>query len=185
VRRSTRERPRGPLAPGRRSAFTRALERLALRDHSEEELRRALSRAGYPRDEIETTLDRLKDRRFVDDDSYALRFAQSRIERRGLGRHRVRQALHRRGVDRATIERGLEAALREVSESDALDEVARRYWRSHERDEPRRRMRKLCDHLVRRGFPGGLIRERLRALWPSWSEMLEGAEPEELEETDV
>ena len=185
MRRGAHERPRGGLAPGPRSAFTRALERLALRDHSEEELRRALARAGYPGDEVEAAIERLRDRRFVDDDAYALRFAQSRIGRRGQGRHRVRQALHRRGVPRATIERGLEAALREVSEAEALDEVARRYWRSHERDEPRRRMRKLCDHLLRRGFPGSLVRDRVRALWPSWSEMLDGAEPQELDENDA
>jgi regulatory protein len=161
----------------RPSAFQRALARLARRDHSEAELRRVLARKGYEPEEIEEALARLRERRFVDDASYATRFARTRMSLRGQGRNRIRQALRQRGVDRQLVERGLEGAAEDVSEATVLDDVARRYWRTHQRDEPERRMRRLSEHLYRRGFPVPLILERLRALWPRWSDALAGHDP--------
>jgi len=159
------------------SAFQRALARLARRDHSEAELRRVLTRKGHSEEEIDEALERLRERRFVDDQSYATRFARSRMSLRGQGRNRIRQALRQRGVDRQLVERGLEGAAQDVSEAEVLDDVARRYWRTHQRDEPERRLRRLSEHLYRRGFPGSLIVERLRVLWPRWSDALSGADP--------
>jgi len=161
----------------RPSAFQRALARLARRDHSEAELRRVLERKGYEADEIDDALERLRERRFVDDAQYATRFARTRMSLRGQGRNRIRQALRQRGVDRPVVERGLEEAAEDVSEAEVLDEVARRYWRTYQRDEPERRLRRLSDHLYRRGFPGTLIVERLRVLWPRWSDALAGCDP--------
>jgi len=161
----------------RPTAFQRAIARLARRDHSEAELRQVLARKGYEPEEIDEALAMLRERRFVDDDQYATRFARTRMSLRGQGRNRIRQALRQRGVDRQPVERGLEGAAHDVSEAAVLDDVARRYWRTHQRDEPERRMRRLGDHLYRRGFPGPLIVERLRALWPRWSDALAGSDP--------
>jgi len=61
--------------------------------------------------------------------------------------------------------------------------VARRYWRQHTGDEPALRLRKLWAFLLRRGFPAGLVSERLRALWPRWQDAIEGLEP--VEETEA
>ena len=33
--------------------------------------------------------------------------------------------------------------------------------------------------LIRRGFPAGLVQDRLRVLWPRWGDALEGLEPAE------
>jgi hypothetical protein len=62
----------------------------------------------------------------------------------------------------------------QIDERGVLDRVARAYWRSHGRDEPPRRLRKLWVFLLRRGFPPALVRERLGALWPGTHRMLEG-----------
>jgi hypothetical protein len=67
--------------------------------------------------------------------------------------------------------------LREVDEKALLDGLARRYWRSHARVEPAKRLPRLWAFLVRRGFAAGLVHERLRTLWPRWSDALEGLEP--------
>ena len=155
----------------------RALRRLARHDHSVAEMRSALVRSGYPEDEADAAIARLRQERLLDDASFAARFARSRIAHHGLGRHRVRQALRERGVARGATEAGLSEALAEVSEGATLEAVARRYWREHARDEPRRRLRKLWAALLRRGFPAGLVHERLAALWPRHRDALEGLEP--------
>ena len=154
-------------------ARQRALRRLARRDHSEAELRRALARNGFATDVIDATLARLRSEKYLDDEGFASRFARSRVAHHGLGRNRVRQALRARGVSRAIIEKGVAEALQDVSETEALDSLARRYWRQHVRDEPLQRIRKLWVFLLRRGFPAGLVRDRLAGLWPRWREGLE------------
>jgi regulatory protein len=167
--------PRSAAPPP--TAYQRALRRLARRDHSVAELRRALLERGHEPEEVEAALDRLLRERYVDDAGFAERFARSRMARRGQGRLRIRQDLRLRGVDRGASEAGIAGALREVDERTIVDTLARRYWRQHAAVEPARRLPRLWMFLVRRGFTPGLVRERLSALWPRWSDALEGLEP--------
>jgi regulatory protein len=133
-----------------------------------------LRRRGHSDEAVDRALDRLRRSGYVDDRSYALRFARSRLRHQGLGRARIRAALRARGVERETLEDGLAEALGEVSEDQVLDDLARRYWEGHRRDPPVRRLRKLWAFLLRRGFPGGLVAERLRALFSDRGEELDG-----------
>ena len=171
--------PRKPAASPAPSAYGRALNRLARRDHAEAEMRQALRRAGHAEAEVEEAVARLKGLRAIDDERFAESFARSRMAYRGLGRNRVRAALRQRGVARAAAERGLKGALRDLSETDALDALARRYWTQRAADEPRRRMAKLWVFLLRRGFPADLVRDRLATLWPRHREALDGLEEAE------
>ena len=156
----------GPQRPS--NAYVCALRRLALRDHSERELLGVLCRNGFGEDEIATVIDRLRRERLVDDARFARRHAALRIGARGVGRNRVRSELRRRGVPPETVEAGLRDALHDVSEADALDVVARRYWKSHARIVADVRFRRLFAFLLRRGFAPALVSERLRSLWPEW-----------------
>jgi regulatory protein len=165
--------------PAERTPYARALGRLARRDHSEQEIRRALRRDGFADDAVDETIARLRRERYLDDAGFAARLARTRLTHHGVGRHRVRQELRRKGVGRATAEAGIKEALSEVSETAVLDGLARRFWKSRAKDEPEHRLRKLWAFLVRRGFPADLVHARLRALWPRWSDALEGLEPAE------
>jgi regulatory protein len=167
--------PRSAAPPP--TAYQRALRRLARRDHSVVELRRALLDRGHEPEEVEAALDRLLRERYVDDAGFAERFARSRMAHQGHGRRRIHQDLRLRGVDRGTTEAGIAGALREVDERAVVDGLARGYWRQHAGVEPLRRVPRLWAFLVRRGFAPGLVRERLSALWPRWKDALEGLEP--------
>jgi regulatory protein len=173
--------PRKSAASPSRTAYGRALVRLARRDHAETEMRRALRRAGHGEVEIDEAVARLKAQRAIDDERFAESYARSRLGYRGLGRNRVQAELRQRGVKRAVVEKGLKEALQDVSEAEILDGLARRYWKQREADEPRKRAMKLWAFLLRRGFPADLIRNRMRALWPRWSDALDGLEPVEEE----
>ena len=159
------------------SAYQRALRRLSRRDHSEQEIRRALAGKGHEETEIDEAVARLRRERALDDAGFAARFARSRMVWAGLGRNRIRRDLGARGVARTTTEAALTEAASEVSEAEVLERAARRYWTLHATDEPRRRIQKLWAFLLRRGFPASLVQERLRALWPRWTDALEGLEP--------
>jgi regulatory protein len=164
------------------TAYQRALRRLARRDHSVADLRRALVDRGHPEQEIEAAIVRLRRERYLDDRDFAERFARSRLVHAGLGRGRLRQGLYQRGIARTDSDAGIEAALKEVDEGAVLDRLARRYWRQHDRIEPERRLFRLWTFLLRRGFAPGLVRERLKALWPRRADALCGLEP--IEEGD-
>jgi len=171
--------PRSATGASPQSAYQRALRRLSRRDHSVAELRRALAARGHEAEEIEAAIERLRRERYLDDAGFAERFARSRLAHQGHGRALIRQGLRRRGVGRSETEAGLAGALREVDEKSVLDSLARRYWRQHARVEPKQRLPRLWAFLVRRGFAAGLVRDRLSALWPRWSDALDGLEPAE------
>jgi regulatory protein len=156
--------------------YARAAARLARRDHTTTEIRRALSRDGFSEDDIETTVRRLVAERALDDGGFAVRYAKSRIQHQALGRNRIRRDLQVKGVSRAEVDKGVATALEDVSEGDALEAAARRHWKLHEKDEPRKRLRRLWAFLLRRGFPADLVQARLRALWPRWQDALDGLE---------
>jgi regulatory protein len=173
--------PRRSAASPAITAYGRALARLARRDHAEAELRGALRRAGHREGEVEEAVARLKSQRALDDARFASAYARSRLADRGLGRNRIRAELQRRGVKRAVVEKGLKEALHEVSESSALDALARRFWQRRQGEEPSRRLQKLWAFLLRRGYPADLVHARLTALWPRWSDALADLEPAEEE----
>jgi regulatory protein len=167
-------------AGGASEAYEAALGRLARRDHSEEEIRRALLGEGASSASVESAIRKLRAERYLDDGGLSARFARSRLQSHGVGRNRIRSALRRRGVDAGAVERGLGEALADVSEVEVLETLAKRFWRERSRDDPRKRLRRLWAFLLRRGFPGALVEQRLRSLWPRWSDALEGLEaPEE------
>src|SRR3954452_237502 len=99
----------GKVAPGERrgrklDVHDRALSLLAVRARSRSELERRLNSAGFERDEISETLDRLTAVGLVDDESFARAFAEHAVARRGEGRRAVESALFAKGVARDTIE---------------------------------------------------------------------------------
>jgi len=147
-------------------------------------MRGALARDGHDERDVEQAIRRLSRERYLDDAGFAARFARGGMAHRGLGSRRLRQALRARGVPGEAAATGLRQALEETSEASALDGVARRYWRARRADEPRRRLRRLFGLLLRRGFPAALVWERLRVLWPRWSDALEGLDPLEGEESE-
>ena len=167
-----------PSPPRERpSAYAAALRRLALRDRSESEIRSHLARRGYEEGEVDETLERLRDLGLVNDSRVAERVALSRMESSGLGSYRVRIELERRGFPRESGEAAVRRALEELSEPELLDRAALRYWRANARIPVQKRLRRLHDFLLRRGFPASLVGERLRALWPELREVLPEEHP--------
>jgi regulatory protein len=123
-----------------------------------------LKRAGHAPEAVEAALERLAEKRALDDERFAANYARSRLAHHGLGRRRIQAALRQRGVAREVVEQGLKAALDEQPERDVLDAVARRLLARVTKDDPRKRLVKAYATLLRRGFPPALVRERLNML---------------------
>lgn len=104
----------------RRSAYARLLDRairiLAMRDHSEKELRRKLTAPvmtkngpeaiDAPPEEVEKVIAWCQESHYLDDDRFTRQFIASR-SRKGYGPARIRQELNQKGIGRADINRAL------------------------------------------------------------------------------
>lgn len=123
----------------RRSAYSRLLDRavriLAMRDHSEQELRRKLAAPVMGKsgpEEIDATPENYDkviawciESRYLDDDRFVQQFIASR-SRKGYGPARVRQELGQKGISREAIERAMRECEIEWAQL-ARDQAIRKY----------------------------------------------------------
>ncbi|GBE70740.1 TPA: recombination regulator RecX [Enterobacter roggenkampii] len=160
----------------RRPAYARLLDRavriLAVRDHSEQELRRKLTAPVMSKngpEEIDATAedyDRVVawcyEHHYLDDDRFASRFLASR-GRKGYGPARIRQELNQKGVARESIEK----AMRE-SEIDwcelAKEQAIRKYGEPLPRDFSEKV--KIQRFLLYRGF----LMEDIQDIWRNFAD---------------
>ncbi len=92
-KKKTSKKPRKPI-----DVYSRALLILASRRQTEAELRRKLITRGHAAEEVEVTLDRLRDLCYLDDDLAAKDWAKEMARVGGYGRSRAIQKLISRGI---------------------------------------------------------------------------------------
>lgn len=133
------------------SAKDRALRLLGVRSRSREELRRRLSQAGFPQDEVVQALEDLERVGLVDDERFADEVVQWRLSRQGYGHRAAIDTLRKAGVDRSIAERAVAEAGWEDEEGRA-EEAGRARLPRLEGLPPHAARRRLLGFLIRRGF---------------------------------
>jgi regulatory protein len=119
------------------------------------ELTRRLRRRGAPPDVAAAVVADLVTRGYLDDAAFARHWIATRAAR-GYGAARLRAELRARGVDGALID----AALGELDTGGALERaraIAARRLPALRRGDPLRAAGRLRDHLLRRGYPAGVV----------------------------
>ena len=173
--------------PGKRASLDAdglwelALKLLGGRAYSSGELRQKLrTRAGRAED-VDATLARLKEYRYLDDRRFAESFAAARLENQRLGRNRVARDLRGRRVAPAVAEAAIEKTYQRVDEV-ALIEA---YIRKKYRDTPpadlfqtEKQLASAYRRLMRAGFGSGNIIRALKR-FAAHPELLDGFEPPE------
>ncbi|HSO68191.1 MAG TPA: regulatory protein RecX [Arachnia sp.] len=133
-----------------------ALDQLAVRQRSEQELRTAMARRGVPEDVADEILERFSDVGLVDDASFAASLTASRSGFGLRGKMRIRQELQTKGIERHVADEALAGLSRDDERRAALT-LARRKMRSMAALEPAVARRRLYGALARRGFDGGVV----------------------------
>lgn len=131
---------------------------LARREHARRELADKLRLRGFEAAAIETTLDGLAERGWLDEGRYAESYARSRVER-AYGPLRITAELQQRGIDRATI--GAALAPHE-GQWLAVAERALRHRFGGAIPDDRDAQRRYRGFLLRRGFTGDQVARLLR-----------------------
>lgn len=148
-----------------------ALNLISYRARTRKELARRLYQKGFHPPRIDSCLDRLKEKGFIDDGAVAAAFIRDRLRHRPRGRVALTSELRAKGVDGALIAQTIDRVF-DAEETDdvSLVQVVARKWvdrqndgvlsalasteRSPERDKARRR---LVGYLNRRGFRGDSV----------------------------
>jgi regulatory protein len=143
----------------REDAYRAALTILERKARTSRELSEALKRKGYAPDIIQSCLNRLQERRILDDSSYARRFAEQRATGQRKGRRLIRQELLQRGIAKEDADLAL-GELDENIEREAALTLARKKWPQW-KGELRDRQQKLAAFLLRRGYPNSIVKEAL------------------------
>ena len=136
--------------------YNKALDLLSRRSHFRQELKYKLLRRGYEEEEVEEVLDRLIEKRFLDDRATAFEFARSRVAREPLGRARLLAELAKRGVESDLANEVASEICPDDDRAPALEAAKR--WRSKR---PRGDSAALARYLSRRGFRSSAIYEAL------------------------
>jgi regulatory protein len=146
----------------RRLTMERAVRLLAAKPRSIGELRARLLEKSWTNEEIvDGVIQRLREYGYLDDDQYARDLALSKLRVRPQGRRRLEQSLSQKQLERETVKEALDTAFEEVSEAELVKTAIEKRIRLKGKPETRDEVRKFYDHLMRRGFSYGTIREAM------------------------
>lgn len=126
------------------SARERALLYLSRFARTERQVESYLKRKGFPPEEIRDTLTYLHEHSYLNDDSFATAFIESRI-RRGDGPLKIKQMLFAKGISTTQSESLLKSLYPEEIQTERLNELIQKYQGKGRE--------KLQRFLASRGFP--------------------------------
>ncbi len=167
-------------ADAHEQAFQRALHYLNYRPRTEAELRRYLQKRGLDEALIESTIDRLRELKLIDDAAFAQRWVESRNTFRPRGRRALRAELRQKGLDEDLIAQALTQVDEEALAYQAAQKALRRYrglaWPEFRR--------KLSAYLARRGFPYAVVQEVVTRVWAEVSPPSPSAPAEDIPDNE-
>ena len=141
------------------TARDKAVEYIARREHSGQELVLKLMKKGYDRQTASAAVDMLRERGYVDDRRFAGLWIESRFKKHPEGRGSLLAGLAKKGVPREVAAEAVENFLSDEQLDDALSRCMEKYIRTHSTDP-----RKVVNHLLRRGFRYGDIKRHMAGL---------------------
>ena len=167
VREVEEDKPRRPLDPekARTRTLQRAVKLLAAKPRSVAELReRLLEKEWTDEAAADYAVAKLSEYGYLDDEQFALSFAQSRVRQKPVGRQRLARDLKNKKLDKETAEQTLEKVFAETPEDTLIDQAIAKRVRLRGRPRTRPESKSLFDHLLRRGFSVDLVINKVRAL---------------------
>ena len=149
--------------------YAAAVRILKYRFNSETELRRKLRGKQFAKDDIETTVVRLRNEKWLDDDRYAAAFVRTRTNKR-VGQMRIRRELQYAGVSTDSANQAVAQNVDPEREHEALRELGRKRARMLVRRHGEAYLttsegrNKLVGYLLKQGYDAALVRETLKEI---------------------
>jgi regulatory protein len=134
---------------------------LARRELSATQLRQRLKARHFPDNEIDASINRLRESRALDDGRVARAYARTAAGVKGRGRARVMREIEAMGIDRATAREAVAETFDALDEDALIDRALDRKLRGR-RVKDAAEFRRLYAFLMRQGFEAGKIGKALK-----------------------
>jgi regulatory protein len=139
-------------------AKQRALDYLAYKPRTEQEVRRKLEQEDVPPAVVEDVVARIKELGYLDDETYAHDYARNRFSNKQYGPERIRRELRERGIDRHLADAAVDDVFADADPVEVARAHAEKRWSRIDPDaDPRRQKQKLYRYLKRRGFTSDTV----------------------------
>lgn len=146
-------------------AKIKAFRLLALRARSEKELKSKLKEKGYDEVVVGSIVEKLREQRYLDDESFAGQWARNLGVNRLFSNRRIILSLREKGISPPLIEQAITNLRNEISETDAILKLIKKKLRSQDVTQIDYESRKkLARSLMGKGFPADLIYRMLNGL---------------------
>lgn len=139
-----------------------ALNQLARRNRSREEIRKKLAEKKISSTVIEKVIVHLGKLGYIDDSKFAKEFAEDKLALRPLSRKILFQKLLQKGVSKEIIEEALDELFKKINEKDLASECFNKYFNKVKDKEVIVQKKKIFEHMVRKGFTFDFINELIR-----------------------
>ena len=131
----------------------KALRLLEFRNHSEKELSDKLARLGATRENVEKTIDFLKNYSLINDKSYAEALSRDLQNLKGYGKNRIRSELYSKGIDSSTAD----SILEELDDND-LDLLTEKIRKRLNGNFERKSLDRVTRYFINKGYSFDEIR---------------------------
>ena len=145
------------------------MQYLAGADRTVYQLRQRLERASFPESVVEQVLAECAQRRWLDDEQFARRWAAGRLGKRAVGPRRLAQELEQRGLAPETVERVLEEFSGALDNPEVMVELLRRQRGRYAGLEEQKAKRRMLDFLRRRGYAEDGAWRAVNQVWKEMS----------------
>lgn len=132
----------------------KALSYIARRIHSKRELENKLRQKKYEIDLIHEVLNDLVDKKMINDESFAMHFADEKINRKKWGIMKVKSELIKKGITSDLIDHALKSYITPESQNETTAALAKKKLNfiSKREPDPQKIKQKILSYLLSRGF---------------------------------
>jgi len=161
---SRKELERIVRAEEKNQAKNFALDFLGYRARSVWEVRERLIKRGHLGEVVEEVIEELRRSGLLDDEDFAVRWAQGRMTTKPLGERLLRQELRRKGVPDEVVEKTIAETYAPGSQLKLAVDLLRSRANRYQGLEPIKAKRRMAHFLLRRGFDQDVIWEAVSLL---------------------
>jgi regulatory protein len=141
----------------------RAFNILSAKPRSIAEMRTRLLEKEWATEEIvERVITRLCELEYLDDEKFAVQFANSKLITKQVGASRLRRDLQRKKLSSTVIAQALETVYTEKPEAEMIEKAIAKRVRLKGKPTSREESKKLFDYLLRLGFKYDLVIRKVR-----------------------
>jgi regulatory protein len=143
-------------------AQQKAYRLLALRPHSAFEIEKKLREKGFPAAVIKEALEKLHDLQYLDDASFASRWARNLAVNKLWGNRKIIASLREKGISPPLIDETIKEVRQEIPEEEAVALLIKKKMAGKKDGlQDIKEKKRIFQNLLGKGFPAGLILHKL------------------------